>query len=48
MWHFCREVNNGKIEKINEKAMRILYNEYVSYKELIVLFAREKSDPRGF
>ena len=34
MWQFCREVINGKIEKINEKAMRILYNEYESYKEI--------------
>ena len=36
VWHFCGKVNNGKIEKINERALRIIYNDYTStYKELL-------------
>ena len=36
VWHFCGKVNNGKIEKINERALRIIYNNYTStYKELL-------------
>ena len=30
VWHFSGKVNNGKIEKINEWALRILYNGYTS------------------
>ena len=38
VWHFCGKVNNGKIEKINERALRILYNDYTStYVELLDL-----------
>ena len=38
MWHFCGKVNNEKIEKINERALRILFNDYTSsYKELLDL-----------
>ena len=38
MWHFCGKVNNGKIEKINERALRILFNDFTSsYKELLDL-----------
>ena len=51
VWHFCGKVNNGKIEKINERALRIIYNDYTStYKELLdlshsdtVLLARLKN-----
>ena len=38
VWHFCGKVNNGKIEKINERALRILYDDYTStYDELLNL-----------
>ena len=30
VWHFCGKVNNGKIEKINERALRIVCNDYTS------------------
>ena len=53
VWHFCGKVDNGKIEKINERALRIIYNDYTStYKELLdlshsdtVLLARLKFLP---
>ena len=36
VWHFCGKVNNGKLEKIQERALRILYKDYESsYEELI-------------
>ena len=38
VWHFRGKVNNGKIEKINERSLRILYNDYTStYDELLDL-----------
>ena len=38
VWHFCGKVNNGKIEKINERALRILYDDYtLTYDELLNL-----------
>ena len=30
MWHFCGKQNNDKIEKIQERALRILHNDYVT------------------
>ena len=30
MWHFGGKVNNRKIEQINERALRNLYNDYSS------------------
>ena len=36
MWHFCGKTNNQKLEKIQERALRILYNDYTStYNELL-------------
>ena len=36
VWHFCGKQNNGKLEKINERALRILYKNYTSsYTELL-------------
>lgn len=29
-WHFCTEANTKKIEKIQERALRFIYNDYVS------------------
>ena len=51
VWHFCGKFNNGKIEKINERALRILFKYFTSsYKELLdlsnyvnVLLARLKN-----
>ena len=35
-WHFCGKQNNDKMEKVQERALRILYRDYVSsYHELI-------------
>ena len=30
VWHFCGITNNSKIEKIQERALRIVYNDYDS------------------
>ena len=30
VWHFCGKTNNAKIEKIQERALRIIYNDYIS------------------
>ena len=36
VWHFCGQVNNQKLEKIQERALRILFTDYdSSYKELL-------------
>ena len=36
VWHFCGQVNNQKQEKIQEKALRILFADYnSSYMELL-------------
>ena len=36
VWHFCGKVNNSKLEKIHERALKIIYNNYdSSYEELI-------------
>jgi hypothetical protein len=36
-WHFCGEVNTKKIEKIQERALRFIYNDYSSsYDDLLI------------
>ena len=36
VWHFCGQVNNQKLEKIQERALRILFADYnSSYRELL-------------
>ena len=43
VWHFCGKVNNGKLEKIQERALRILYRDYISdYDSLISKSRTEK------
>ena len=37
VWHFCGKVNNTKLENIQERALRIINNDYAStYKDLII------------
>lgn len=37
VWHHCGTVNTFKIEKINKRALRMIFNDYTSnYKELLV------------
>ena len=38
VWHFCGETNTKKIEKIQERALRFIYNEYTSSYEPYKLF----------
>ena len=36
VWHFCGKTNNKKLEKIQERSLRILYNDYDStYEDLL-------------
>ena len=40
VWHFCGKVNNDKLEKIQERSLRILSNDYdSSYDELLLQFS---------
>ena len=39
VWHFCGKVNNDKIEKIQHRALKIIYKDYVSSYEDLVLKA---------
>ena len=37
MWHFCSAKSTNKIEKIEERALRFLYNDHVSsYNDLLL------------
>ena len=36
VWHFCGKTNNDELEKIQERALRILYDDYEPcYEELL-------------
>ena len=36
VWHFCGKTNNQKLEKIQERALKIIYSDYESsYEELL-------------
>ena len=36
VWHFCGEVNTKKVEKIQERALKFIYEDYsASYDELL-------------
>jgi hypothetical protein len=36
-WHFCSETNTKKIEKIQERALRFVYQDYeASYENLLI------------
>ena len=39
VWHFCGKVNNDKIEKIQHRALKIIYKDYVSSYEDLMLKA---------
>ena len=42
VWHFCGLMNNSKIEKIQERALRIVYSDYESdYKTLLSIFGTD-------
>ena len=42
VWHFCGATNNSKIEKIQERALKIVYSDYNSeYNELIAKFGTD-------
>ena len=36
VWHFCGEINTKKVEKIQERALRFIYEDYsITYEELL-------------
>ena len=36
VWHFCGKINNGKIDKIQERSLKIIYKDYEStYDQLL-------------
>jgi len=35
-WHFCGEVNTKQIEKLQERALRFIYNDYLSSYETLL------------
>ena len=36
VWHFCGEVNTKKVEKIQQRALRFIYEDYsITYEELL-------------
>ena len=39
-WHFCSETNTKKIEKIQERALRFVYNDYISSYEILLDLAK--------
>ena len=42
VWHFCGSTNNSKIEKIQERALKIVYSDYkAEYNELIAKFGTD-------
>ena len=42
VWHFCGVTNNSKIEKIQERALKIVYNDYKSdYNVLLTKFGTD-------
>ena len=42
VWHFCGIMNNSKIEKIQERALRIVFSDYSSdYQDLINRFGTD-------
>ena len=43
VWHFCRKSDHKKIEKINERALRIVYNDYISTYEALLNYGNKLS-----
>ena len=42
VWHFCGSINNNKMEKIQERALKIVYDDYDSeYHDLIAKFGTD-------
>jgi hypothetical protein len=41
-WHFCSEANTNKIEKIQEWALRFIYNDYNSTYESLLIVSKLK------
>ena len=43
VWHFCGQVNNNKLEKLQERSLRIIHNDYESSFETLLKFSKQES-----
>ena len=43
VWHFCGQVNNNKIEKLQERSLRIIHNDYESSFETLLKCSKQES-----
>ena len=43
VWHFCGQVNNDKLEKLQERSLRIIHNDYESSFETLPKCSKQES-----
>ena len=43
VWHFCGQVNNSKLEKLQERSLRIIHNDYESSFETSLKCSKQES-----
>ena len=43
VWHFCGQVNNNKLEKLQERSLRIIHNDYDSSFETLLKWSKQES-----
>ena len=43
VWHFCGQVNNNKLEKLQERSLRIIHNDYESSFETLLKCSKQES-----
>ena len=43
VWHFCGQVNNNKLEKLQERSLRIIHNDYESSFETLLKYLKQES-----
>ena len=43
VWHFCGQVNNNKLEKLQERSLRIIHNDYQASFETLLKCSKQES-----
>ena len=43
VWHFCGQVNNNKLEKLQERSLRIIHNDYEASFETLLKCSKQES-----
>ena len=43
VWHFCGQVNSNKLEKLQERSLRIIHNDYESFFETLLKCSKQES-----